>query len=673
MHSTEAQLSIKYRPTAFATTVGQEQAKSLLSAVAKADGVTARSLLLQGSYGSGKCVDPETVIRTSGGLRVAKDILHDTYLPKFDILGQRNSFVGKELNRNSEIFDVSTSLGCGFSVTRNHPVLVYKDDEYRFELAESLRFGDVVFLDMTKNRYDLINNDLVEILALLTHCSTNGSLFISDEALVTSRKSVKTLLQSFDVKRSKGGYFVRGFDLEDSFFKACSDEHVRFSEYSLRSAFVDLESGRVPTCIWSSSWSYSAQLLFARTLLRFSTVRPLGWSLSLPCSPDVYKTLSLIMQPAGFVSYYQGGALHLVNISARHVLCSTFGIDRSTQPDYPNIDGVLFPDFPHFRGVQSFYYHPVIIESIETRVVEYTIDFQCETLPVFFTNGFITHNTTLARIFGKAANCKDFKKTGDVCNECQHCKEVDSGVSTLYREFDATRVGTVEGVKQLTSSLILSAPPQGVRRTVVLDEVHACSTASQTSLLKVLEEGVPNTFFMFCTTHNVLPTIVSRSTLVPFSTIPHDLLFGLVKSLAYQEGRDLSDDVGHLIVAKSQGHARNAVSILDSYLRIGSDAVASSYYDFSQLVSLAMSKGDDSAIKFHLNKVLSYSLVDINFVVSEFLRRCYLRQGDLESKVGTSGVVSKFMSYFYQSWAVEARKDERGVELLLLDFVSLFR
>ena len=96
--------------------------------------------------------------------------------------------------------------------------------------------------------------------------------------------------------------------------------------------------------------------------------------------------------------------------------------------------------------------------------------------------------------------------------------------------------------------------------------------------------------------------------------------------MAAREGVDLPPDVAHLIVAKSQGHPRNAMSTLDSYLRIGNNAVASSYFNFQQMVGLALSKASEQDIKFHLNKVLSYSLVDINFVVSEFLRRCYLKQ-----------------------------------------------
>lgn len=286
---------------------------------------------------------------------------------------------------------------------------------------------------------------------------------------------------------------------------------------------------------------------------------------------------------------------------------------------------------------------------------------------------FGTGKTTVSRIFGKAVNCKEFKRSGDVCNECEFCRDVNSDVSTLYKEFDATRVGSVEGVKQLVNSLILSPPTNGLRRVVVLDEVHACSTQAQTSLLKVLEEGVPNTFFVFCTTHNVIPTIISRSTNIPFSTIPHDLLLGLVSTIASGEGVALQEDIAHMIVAKSQGHARNAVSILDSYLRIGQDAIASSYYDFTRMVQLAVMKQPEQEIRHHLNKVLSYSLVDINFVISEFLRRCYLRQGEFESKVGASGNVSKFMAYFFQPWAVEARKEERGCELVLLDFISMFK
>ena len=56
-----------------------------------------------------------------------------------------------------------------------------------------------------------------------------------------------------------------------------------------------------------------------------------------------------------------------------------------------------------------------------------------------------------------------------------------------------------------------------------------------------------------------------------------------------------------------------------------------------------------------------------------FQRRCFLRQGDFESKLGASGSASKFLSYFYQPYAREALKDERGAEIILLDFLSMFK
>lgn len=75
--------------------------------------------------------------------------------------------------------------------------------------------------------------------------------------------------------------------------------------------------------------------------------------------------------------------------------------------------------------------------------------------------------TTTARIFGRALNCEHFKETDDVCNECPKCKDAMTRTSQLYMELDATSVGNVEAIRNISERL--SIVPNG-RRLVVVDE-----------------------------------------------------------------------------------------------------------------------------------------------------------------------------------------------------------
>lgn len=113
--------------------------------------------------------------------------------------------------------------------------------------------------------------------------------------------------------------------------------------------------------------------------------------------------------------------------------------------------------------------------------------------------------TTTARIFGRALNCEHFKENDDVCNECPKCKDAMTKTSQLYMELDATSVGNVEAIRNISERL--SIVPNG-RRLVVVDEIHAASSAALNALLKLIEDGVPNTMFMFC---------LAQGTLIPTS------------------------------------------------------------------------------------------------------------------------------------------------------------
>ena len=62
-------LATEYRPNKFSEVVGQSLPVKALKKIAEAEGISARSILMQGSYGSGKCQTGDTVIVTGTGIR----------------------------------------------------------------------------------------------------------------------------------------------------------------------------------------------------------------------------------------------------------------------------------------------------------------------------------------------------------------------------------------------------------------------------------------------------------------------------------------------------------------------------------------------------------------------------------------------------------------------------
>lgn len=268
--------------------------------------------------------------------------------------------------------------------------------------------------------------------------------------------------------------------------------------------------------------------------------------------------------------------------------------------------------------------------------------------------------TTLARIFAKAVNCKEFLKTGEVCNKCESCLDADRSNSLLYREYDATRVGNVEAIKSLTESLQIKNFTG--RRVVCIDEVHCSSKQAQSALLKVLEDGVPDTFFVFCTTDEVIKTIKSRSVFLEITTLTREQITNRVKQVAKAEGLTLTESQLESIYLKSQGHMRDALSCLEHYSIAGEEAFKTSIQDFRRYVLKCLKHEDKEEV---LHQLMQYPLHDIQASIRHFLTQCFVATEGFEAKIKQKGISLKLFRFFYSVEAQQAMKEEAGMEILL--------
>ena len=134
---------------------------------------------------------------------------------------------------------------------------------------------------------------------------------------------------------------------------------------------------------------------------------------------------------------------------------------------------------------------------------------------IFLHGSFGSGKTTLSRIFGKALNCSKFKETDDVCNSCSGCQEAQQKNSSLYYEFDSSRVGSIDAIRALQPIFELS--PQG-RRVFVFDEIHACfhqNTCIQTSKGKLtIKEIFDYPHELFVTSVNPTTGEVSQNKII---------------------------------------------------------------------------------------------------------------------------------------------------------------
>lgn len=196
--------------------------------------------------------------------------------------------------------------------------------------------------------------------------------------------------------------------------------------------------------------------------------------------------------------------------------------------------------------------------------------------------------------------------------------------------------------------------------------VHNCSSKSaQSALLKVLEEGVKSTFMVFCTTDKVLDTIQSRSVVFNINTIPVFQIKQRVSQIAQIRGIEISDNELEALAIKSKGHMRDALSILEHYELAGSVALKTPLRSLKKFILLSLKHED---IEDVLKDILSYPLVDIRSSVSVMIRDFYRSDEKFDKKVRELKLHHKIFEYFYSSLAQQALQDEYGTEILLRSF-----
>lgn len=272
--------------------------------------------------------------------------------------------------------------------------------------------------------------------------------------------------------------------------------------------------------------------------------------------------------------------------------------------------------------------------------------------------------TTLCRIFAAAMNDPNFRKVGDVNPEVYD--EITSETSQLYIEYDASLFLKMEDFDRMRSRLSLI--PTSGRRVVVFDEVHAASLEVKNALLKYLEEGVPNTIFMFATTESILPTIESRSICLDITTVPSSIMKTRLLSVCELAGVSIGDEDLEQVCIKSGGHMRNALSVLQTYSLLGSEALQTCYPLVARFFARCCQK-DKAGADAVLVEVLSYPIIDIKRSLYRFIHSCLCAVNGDKLFV-FKGVIDTIYAYFFAPHNQCALRDEVGLELCFRSFIE---
>jgi len=530
------------RPQTFADVVGNDYNKELLRAVARNPQSTPSTLLFSGEFGCGKCVTGDTYItvkrRTDQQSRYMPigDLVpsiegHHEYSDSDLMLLTKDGYVSPSdiyFKTSQPTIRITTSGGYSLEGTHEHPVLAVSD---------TLDFG---YIQLDK-----------VVAGMILPIFTPASLSISDPYIDPEVWNRACLNPS----------------LPRDILEFTHDEKLTYLASRLYAEGARLHSKSQPEHDMLKRLCESCYILYFEE------------------PPYLNLDPSTLLSPAIKLHHYASFDFPIA--PPRWYLSDTAFVYLITELDKLGIflDPIhrysvniieLFNKVKEKDPISSIShklssllsYRQVIVSGI-TQQTNDVYDFSIPESANFYSNGFISHNTTSARLLAKAMNCKSF--SSDLCCVCPTC-QTDIADSGYYSEYDASMMGNVETVRNLRDTFYYQIP--GTVRSVIIDEAHMASRQAMSALLKVFEEAPPNIKFLLCTTDadKLLPTIRSRSLEFYFGTQPQDVISKHILDKSVLLNIDITQQIADLIALRSRGHLRNAHMLLDQYRLVGATA-----------------------------------------------------------------------------------------------------
>lgn len=184
--------------------------------------------------------------------------------------------------------------------------------------------------------------------------------------------------------------------------------------------------------------------------------------------------------------------------------------------------------------------------------------------------------TTIARVFSKAINCVN-RKDGEhePCNDCDICNEINASRNMDIIEIDAASHTGVDNVRDNVISAARVAPSRSKYKVFIVDEVHMLSISAFNALLKILEEPPQNVIFILCTTevHKIPATIISRCQRFDLKRISVTDIAKKLRYIAEKEKIEIDKEILEAIARRSEGHMRDAESLLGQVVVIGGNKI----------------------------------------------------------------------------------------------------
>jgi len=138
-----------------------------------------------------------------------------------------------------------------------------------------------------------------------------------------------------------------------------------------------------------------------------------------------------------------------------------------------------------------------------------------------------------------------------------------------FREVNSADFRGIEMVREIRDQAQLK-PSEGPCKVWLIDECHQLSRIAENALLKLLEDTPKHVYFILCTTdpQSLLATTKGRCSIFDVKPLGDLQMKRLLREIVIAEEGTVDAEVYTQIIKDSEGHARNALQVLDKVLRV---------------------------------------------------------------------------------------------------------
>lgn len=222
-------------------------------------------------------------------------------------------------------------------------------------------------------------------------------------------------------------------------------------------------------------------------------------------------------------------------------------------------------------------YRPCTIDEMVGHDINKKIirnNFKNNSMPhsLLFTGPAGCGKTTAARIIALHLNCKnitDEKK--DPCLECEHCAATLNHGNLDVIEINVGKSGGKDAVDKITDNLAYS-PMLCKNKVLIFDEAHQLTSSAQDLLLKEIEDGYANVYFIFCTNEpqKLKATFVDRNTSMHFGPLSNKLIIEMLINVCDYEGVVHNRTILNYVAEAASGTPRKSIKLLKKVIDEGS-------------------------------------------------------------------------------------------------------